>query len=201
MLKLSRGGRSYRDLARLPRHAGHKKKCQHDRSLAKELSTMKVYRKGYRKMWEVAPDKMKAGKCLPPGSYDVHNHHGGVMYGWPEEMRLTDARVSKIVGVYAVQEANSVPAEMHKEESELRLGALGQEDQDGDKLALRVRFIRVDYPAWSPQTNQHSKRSNEDPHAEADKEGYPQGVDEGRDVLPEVVSVLHCLLGHASVRK
>ena len=48
-------------------------------------------------MFRVVPKVMRACRVLPPGSYDVHNHHGGVMPGWPKESTLTNLRVSKIL--------------------------------------------------------------------------------------------------------
>jgi hypothetical protein len=52
---------------------------------------------GYKKMFEIIPAVMKAQKMLPPGSFDFHNHHGGVMPGWPKESTLTNLRASKIL--------------------------------------------------------------------------------------------------------
>ena len=52
---------------------------------------------GYRKMNEVVPRVMRAQQCGLPGTFDRHNHHGGVMPGWPKESTLTNLRVSKIL--------------------------------------------------------------------------------------------------------
>ena len=91
------GPDSYRSLARLPRGAGHATNCQNDRNLVKSDAAMAKYRTGYRKMWATCPRVCKAGKLKKPGSYNINNWHGGVMPGWPNEHKLTNKRVSKIM--------------------------------------------------------------------------------------------------------
>ena len=58
---------------------------------------MSIYRNGFNIMWRTVPKIMRACRVLPPGSYDRHNHHNGVMPGWPKESTLTNLRVSKIL--------------------------------------------------------------------------------------------------------
>ena len=48
-------------------------------------------------MWRIVSKMMKQCKVLTPGSYDRHNHHGGVMPGWPKESTMTNLRASKIL--------------------------------------------------------------------------------------------------------
>ena len=48
-------------------------------------------------MWATCPRVCKAGKLKKPGSYNINNWHGGVMPGWPNEHKLTNKRVSKIM--------------------------------------------------------------------------------------------------------
>jgi hypothetical protein len=88
---------SFRDIAKLPKGAGHRTRVQHNLNLAKEASTMSKYRTGFMTMWRTVPRHMQRAKVLPPGSYDRYNHHGGTMFGWPDECTLTDFRVSKIL--------------------------------------------------------------------------------------------------------
>ena len=95
--RTKKGPESYRDKAKCPRKAGIKTQIQHTLNLAKEDSTMKVYRVGWNLMWKTCPKLMKRLKIPPPGSYDPHNHHGGVMPGWPFESKMTDQRVSQIL--------------------------------------------------------------------------------------------------------
>ena len=94
------GTPSFRDVAKLPKNAGHATQVQHQRSLSKSESTMRKYRNGWNILWRTIPRVMKRQKVKPPGSYDFHNHHGGVMFGWPQESTLTDGRVSKIFFAY-----------------------------------------------------------------------------------------------------
>ena len=95
--RTKRGRDSYRDLAKLPKNAGHKTQVQHSLNLAKEESTMKKFRYGFNLMWATCPKLMKRMRVKPPGSYDKHNHHGGQMFGWPDECTLTNDRASKIL--------------------------------------------------------------------------------------------------------
>ena len=91
------GPESFRSLARLPRNAGHATKCQHDRNVAKKEGTLQVYRNGFRCAWKTVPKVMRQCRVKPPGSYQINNHHGGVMPGWPKESTMTNLRASKIL--------------------------------------------------------------------------------------------------------
>ena len=91
------GRPSYRDKAKLPKHASHRIKVQHNANLAKAESTMELYRKGFRILWRTVPKLMKKAKIKPVGEYNEFNGHGGVMPGWPNECKLTDLRVSRIL--------------------------------------------------------------------------------------------------------
>ena len=48
-------------------------------------------------MWATCPQVMKRCKVGEPDSFDRHNHHGGVMPGWPGESTMSDQRASKIL--------------------------------------------------------------------------------------------------------
>jgi hypothetical protein len=91
------GTPSYRDVARLPKGAGIKTQIQHKKNLAKEKSTMNKYRTGFHLLWHKIPKTMKRCKVTPPGSYDLRNHHGGQMPGWPFESTMTNDRVQRIL--------------------------------------------------------------------------------------------------------
>jgi hypothetical protein len=64
------------------------------------MSTMRKYRNGWNILWRTIPRVMRRQKVLEPGSYDPYNHHGGKMFGWPNEMTLTNNRASKIFFAY-----------------------------------------------------------------------------------------------------
>ena len=58
---------------------------------------MKKYRVGYNTMWKVCPRLMERSQMKKPGSFDRHNHHGGMMPGWPFESSMTNLRASKVM--------------------------------------------------------------------------------------------------------
>ena len=58
---------------------------------------MTKYRTGFRTMWKTCPRVMRQCKVGEVGSFDVGNHHGGIMPGWPSESTMTDNRASKIL--------------------------------------------------------------------------------------------------------
>ena len=56
-----------------------------------------VYREGVRLMWEAAPRAMTDAHIKPMGHYDLLNHNGGRIWGWPNECNMTDTKAKSIL--------------------------------------------------------------------------------------------------------
>ena len=92
-----RGPKAMKDKAKLPRRASMNAKIQHALNSKKRNTTMNVYRHGMTLMWRVAKKELRAGKIKKIGNYDPMNAHGGKIWGWPNEMNLTNAKVKRIM--------------------------------------------------------------------------------------------------------
>ena len=97
--------RSMKSKAELPPYASMNTRIQHKLNTNAANSTLKVYRMGWRYMWQVAAKTMRKCGVKEPGTFDKKNCHGGEMWGWPLEMNLTNARARKIM--FAVIESTS----------------------------------------------------------------------------------------------
>jgi len=53
-------------------------------------------RYGFKLMWREVPGTMRKYKVGPLGSFDVHNGHNGVCWGWPRECKLTNTQARAI---------------------------------------------------------------------------------------------------------
>ena len=53
---------------------------------------MKQLRYGFRLMWREAAGALRRFKVGEVGSFDPHNGHNGVCWGWPRECRLTNTQ-------------------------------------------------------------------------------------------------------------
>ena len=98
--------RSMKSKAELPPYASMNTRIQHKLNTNAANSTLKVYRMGWRYMWQVAAKTMRKCGVKEPGTFDKKNCHGGEMWGWPLEMNLTNARARKIM--FAVIESNKL---------------------------------------------------------------------------------------------
>ena len=92
-----RGPKALKDKAELPVRASLDTKIQHALNSKKENTTMMVYRHGMTLMWRVAKKELKAAGVKPMGKYNKKNAHGGKIWGWPGEMKLTNAKVKRIM--------------------------------------------------------------------------------------------------------
>ena len=57
---------------------------------------MKQLRYAFRLMWRGAPRQMRRYSIPEEGSFDKHNGHNGVCWGWPKECSLTDTQARAI---------------------------------------------------------------------------------------------------------
>ena len=91
------GPEALKDKAELPARASLDTKIQHSLNSNKKNTTMTAYRQGMTLLWRVAKKELKKAGVKPMGEYDPKNAHGGKMWGWPKEMRLTNAKVKNIM--------------------------------------------------------------------------------------------------------
>ena len=57
---------------------------------------MKQLRYAFRLMWRGAPRQMRRYSIPEEGSFDKHNGHNGVCWGWTKECSLTDTQARAI---------------------------------------------------------------------------------------------------------
>ena len=60
------------------------------------IRSLKKFRYGFRLMWTHVPKVMRRYRVGVVGSFDPHNCHGGVTWGWPKECRLTNLQARTI---------------------------------------------------------------------------------------------------------
>ena len=58
---------------------------------------MHVIRWGFKLMWQGAARKMRRYKIGEVNSFDKKNAHGGIIWGWPKECRLTNFQAGEIL--------------------------------------------------------------------------------------------------------
>ena len=92
--------------AELPAYASMNTRIQHKLNSNAANRTLSVYRLGFKYMWKVAAKTMKKCGVKKPGEFDPKNCHQGIMWGWPFEMNLTNAKARKIM--FAVIESNKL---------------------------------------------------------------------------------------------
>lgn len=91
------GPASFKERACLPAYASIDCQIQAGVNENKKNTTLSIYREGVRLMWEAAPEAMKTARIKPMGKYDKLNHHGGRIWGWPNECNMTDTKAKTIL--------------------------------------------------------------------------------------------------------
>ena len=59
--------------------------------------THRKRRRGYKLMWEFAPDKCRQLGFPEPGTFSKSNGHDGVCWGWKKECRMTNRKAGEIL--------------------------------------------------------------------------------------------------------
>ena len=90
------GPKSFRSQSKLPRYASLETRIQKERNDQRSKSSMDGLRYGFKLMWREAPEEMRRCKVGEVGSFDKHNGHKGLCWGWPRECKLTNAQAKRI---------------------------------------------------------------------------------------------------------
>ena len=103
------GPASFRDKAVLPRGCGRETRIQARNNRKRENSTLNVIRAGFKNMWKGAPRLCRQYMFGEVGSFNKKNHHGGLMWGYPNECRMGptgEERHGRVLRVQKVHEAH-----------------------------------------------------------------------------------------------
>ena len=91
-----KGQTAYIENAKLYPRAGRRAQLQLLRTQNRSNETLKKQRYGFKLMWQELPRVMRRYEIGELGSFDFHNGHNGVCWGWPKECELTNTQARAI---------------------------------------------------------------------------------------------------------